>query len=179
MNKKLHLGFVFALVLLLVAGAVYAQDDPGGSIRGTVYDDQNADGKCVGTGEPALSGVTVKFVTADAKNVIYLESGDDGTYGLVAAGLGTWTVTAEPSSGRVVTSNNPISVFLSAEERLVLNVDFCIAGAGTTPPTSTPPATVLPESGGTVAPILLAALAAGGSLVAVGAGLEIRRRRTS
>jgi hypothetical protein len=129
-----------------------------------------------------LSGVTAKFVTADAKNVIYLESGDDGTYGLVAAGLGTWTVSAEPSSGRVVTSKNPISVFLSVEQRLVLNVDFCIAGSGTTPPTATPttttpPATVLPESGAAVAPILLAALAAGSSLVAVGAGLEIRRRR--
>lgn len=174
MIRKLHLGIVFALILLLMSGAVYAQSDPGGSIRGTIYDDQNADGKCVGTGEPTLTGVSIKFVTADAKNIIYLESGDDGTFGLVAAGLGTWTVTAEPSSGRVVTSQNPISVFLSAEQRLVLNVDYCIAGSGTTPP-----AAVLPESGATVAPGLLAALAAGSSLFAVGVGLEIRRRRTN
>ena len=174
MIRKLHLGIVFALILVLVTGAVYAQSNQDGSIRGTIYDDQNADGKCVGTGEPTLTGVTIKFVTADAKNVIYLESGDDGTYGLVAAGLGTWTVSAEPSSGRVVTSQDPISVFLSAEQRLVLNVDFCIAGSGTTPPV-----TVLPESGASVAPILLAALVTGGGLVAVGAGLEIRRHRSN
>jgi hypothetical protein len=162
--------------------------DPRGSIRGTVYEDLNADGRCVGTGEPALAGVTIQFVSNDGNATVYLYSGDNGTYGLVAAGLGTWTVTAQPPAGHVVTSKNPLQVFLGPEEdqQLVLGVDFCVY-KGTTivvPPIFIPPGVVappvfLPESGARVAPAVGGIMLLGAGLFVFGLALERRRRSTS
>lgn len=193
MNRKLQFGLILVLFLSLVASSAYAQN---GSIRGTVYQDTNVDGKCVGTGEPTAQGVPVNIISPDGQNNIVLESGDDGTYGMVAAGLGTWTVGIEQASGWVVTSNNNIQVYLSSEQPGVQGLDFCVVRAGTaTPPVSTPtttstplptstpspgatpPAVVLPESGAPIAPVLLAALATGTGLILAGLGIEWRRRR--
>ena len=169
MSYKVRYGLLLALLLSVIAGTAIAQGTKG-SIRGTVYHDLNADGRCVNTGEPGLAGIPIKFV-ADSTTV-YLESGDDGTYGLVAAGLGTWTVTAEPPSGSYVTSKNPLQVYLGVDQRLVLGVDYCVITSG-----SAPPAVVLPESGATVAPALLVALATGLGFATTGVVLEIKRRR--
>ncbi len=169
MSNKVRFGLLLALLLSVIASTALAQETKG-SIRGTVYHDLNADGRCVNTGEPGLAGVPIKFVSDST--TVYLESGDDGTYGLVAAGLGTWTVGAEPPSGSYVTSKNPIQVYLGVDERLALGVDFCVITTG-----SVPPAVVLPESGATIAPALLVALATGLGFAATGIGLEIRRRR--
>ena len=178
------------LLLALVAGAAQAyqgepEPEPGksglgdrGSIRGTVYEDLNADGKCVGTGEPGLPGVTIEFVSTDGETVVYLGSGDDGTYGLVATGLGTWTVAAKPPVGWAVTSQNPIEVFLDMDRNLMLGVDFCVVKGSGTAGSGAAGAVVLPESGSAVAPALIAALISGSSFVLAGAGLELRRRRS-
>lgn len=188
MSRKLLYGLLFVLFLSLVAGSAYAQS---GSIRGTVYQDTNVDGLCVGTGEPAVQGVPINIVSPDGQNNIVLVSGDDGTYGMVAAGLGTWTVGIEQASGWVVTSNNNnFLVYLTAERPGVEGVNFCVVRSGTaTPPASTatptstpipgatPPTVVLPESGGPIAPILLAALATGTGLILAGLGIEWHRRR--
>jgi hypothetical protein len=171
MLKKVVLLIVVSLLLLLAVGVVSAQES-NGSIRGTVYEDLNADGKCVDTGEPVLVGTPIKFVSNDGKTTLYLQSGDNGTYGLVAAGYGTWTVGADPNNEWVVTSPNPVEVFLGSEQLLVLGVDFCVAKVGTVPPQ-----TVLPESGAAIAPILLAAITVGGGMIVTGIGLEVRRRR--
>ena len=176
MFKKLSIGLVLVLILLSISSAVFAQNN--GSIRGTVYLDSNADGKCVGTGEPTHAGTPIKLVTADGKTEIYLASGDDGTYGLVNAGLGTWSVSAEPSANDfVVTSQSPINVFLTVEQPVVTGIDFCIAPVGTTPPT-TPPGTTLPESGAAIAPQLLVAVSIGIGFIVTGTGVEIIRRRS-
>lgn len=173
MVKKLYLGLVLAILLSLVAGVAIAQEEVRGSIRGTVYNDLNGDGKCGSTtGEPTVVGVPIEFVSNDRKTVVYLETGDDGTYGLVAAGLGTWSVSAKPSSDWIVTSANPLSVFLGTDQRLVLGVDFCIAKVGTI-------ITVLPKSGAGLAPALLASFLVGGTFVAAGLALEVKRRRSS
>lgn len=185
MSRTIRAILLSIILLALIVGAVQAyqgqpQPEPGksglgdrGSIRGTVYEDKNADGKCVGTGEPGLPGVTIEFVSTDGETVVFLGSGDDGTYGLVAAGLGTWTVTAKPPKGWAVTSQNPIEVFLDTNRNLILGVDFCVVkGTGTTG------AVVLPESGAVISPALVGALIAGSSLVVAGAGLEWRRRRS-
>jgi hypothetical protein len=137
-----------------------------------------------------VQGVPISISSPGGQNDIVLESGDDGTYGMVAAGLGTWTVGIEQASGWVVTSNNNIQVYLSTDQPGVQGVDFCVVRAGTaTPPVSTatptstpvpgttPPAVVLPESGGPIAPLLLAALATGAGFILAGLGFEWHRRR--
>ena len=169
MSNRIRLSILFALLLLVSAGTAFAQGSKG-SIRGRVYHDLNADGRCVNTGEPGLAGIPIKF-TSDVTTV-YLESGDDGTYGLVAAGLGTWTVSAEPSTGSYVTSKNPLEAYLGSDQLLVLGVDFCVITSG-----SAPPAVVLPESGASIAPALFVALATGLGFAATGIGLELKRRR--
>lgn len=213
MFKKVWVSVLLVLLLALVAGAVYAQEGPPrptptnvapggnppgenppgvqqssdlrGSIRGTVYEDLNADGRCVGTGEPALAGVTIQFVSNDGNATVYLYSGNNGTYGLVAAGLGTWTVTAQPPAGHVVTSKNPLQVFLGVEEdkQLVLGADFCIhrGTAVVVPPIYIPPGSVtppvfLPESGTRVAPVVSGFILLGAGMVVFGLALERRRR---
>ncbi len=160
---------IFILVFSLLPSAVSAQTS-NGSIRGTVYDDQNADGKCSGTGEPGLAGVPIKF--SSGETTVFLESGQDGSYGLVAAGFSTWEVTAEPSSEWVVSSMNPIFVTIDESNPEAEGVDFCVAKKGVVPPT-------LPESGSAIAPVFLIALATGGAFLLGGLVLEFRRRRLS
>lgn len=180
MSRKVHYGFLLAFIMFFAVGVAYAQSDPGGSIRGTVYEDLNADGICVNTGEPTVQGIAIKFTAADGTRVINLESGDDGTYGLTAVGLGSWTVSAEPGTEWTVTSNKSIGVFLSVDQRLILGADFCVVRTGSTAPATPtpPPSAVLPESGAGIAPPLLAALVAGMGLIVTGVGMEWRRRRT-
>lgn len=149
---------VLGLVLLLMAATtavVSAQDNNVGSIRGTVYIDSNADGLCgPDYGDPVQAGVPIEFVSNDGGFTTYLQSGDNGTYGLVAAGLGTWQVSARPNANDfVVTSPATQNVFISNEERVALGVDFCVvAGSGTLPGGGSGlgvivPITQLPEAG--------------------------------
>jgi hypothetical protein len=190
--KKVTLSFLIVIILIFTLSTITSASDDSyqstsstsslmfqtevrGSIRGTVYEDRNADGVCVGSGEPALAGINVQFVSQDGSSTVHLQSGPDGTFGLVAVGLGTWTVTAVPLTGFSVSSTNPQVVNLSAEQPDASGVDFCIIkGSG-----SGSGSVVLPESGASIAPPLLIAALAGISLVAAGAALEIRRRRTS
>jgi hypothetical protein len=171
-----------------------------GSIRGTVYQDLNADGAC--SSEPTLAGVPIKFVS-DQGDTVFLQSGANGTYGLVAAGLGTWTVTAEPGAGMIVTSQNPLQVFLGVDNTLALNVNFCIAdgsividgdipleegtvnsgsSSGPKGPTGGPASggtgtLFLPTAGAGLAPTLIVTGLSGASLILAGFGIEMRRRR--
>jgi hypothetical protein len=198
------------MVLALFAGAVNAQEetprptptnippddgppdetgtgDTKGSIRGTVYNDENADGSC--SDEPVRTGVPIKFVNDRGDTSVYLQSGQNGTYGLVAAGLGQWTVTAEPEAGLIVTSQNPVQVFIDVHNTLALNVNFCIAanvpppspvpvpGGGPSAPRPVRPTVMLPTAGAGVAPTLIVSGLTGASLILAGFGIEMRRRR--
>jgi hypothetical protein len=145
-------------------------DEVRGSIRGTVYEDRNGDGKCVNTGEPILAGIPINFVSNDGQWTTRLYSGENGTYGLVAAGLGTWNVTADPPAPWVVTSRKTVQAFLGENQRLVLGVDFCLSKTGTRPP-------VLPAAGAAVSPLFATAALVGLGLMGLGAGIEIRRKR--
>ena len=102
-----------------------SDDKVRGSIRGTVYEDRNGDGKCAGTGEMGLPGVPLDLINGE--HTLAMISGNDGTYAPVAVGLGTWTVTVKPPSDWRVTSQNNREAFLSKEQLLVLGVDFCLA----------------------------------------------------
>ena len=228
MTKKVLVSICLVMIMALFSSVVQAQQgtttprptptnvpnggdndptpEPGsgatkGSIRGTVYDDLNADGAC--SSEPALAGVPIKFVS-DQGDTVFLQSGANGTYGLVAAGLGTWTVTAEPGAGMIVTSQNPLQVFLGEDNTLALNVNFCIAdgsavvidvpleegtinsssssgpkgpSTGGPAPGGGPGTLFLPTAGAEVAPTLLVTGLSGASLILAGFGIEMRRRR--
>ena len=199
MFKKVRMSLCLVIALALFAGAAQAQQgtprptptnvptnggpptetggqEVRGSIRGTVFDDTNADGSCAG--DPILAGVPIKFVSDRGDTIVYLQSGANGTYGLVAAGLGTWTVTAEPPAGMIVTSKNPLQAFLGEDSRLVLGVDFCVAKGTTRPPSGTGgTGVILPTAGTPVAPFLAVAAFSGASLILAGAGIEWRRRK--
>lgn len=169
---------VLMLVLILPGAAALAQTS-GGSIRGSVYHDQDANGVCVGTGEPGQPGVPVEFAIQDGQLILELETGVDGSYGLVAVGLGRYLVSAKPGTGWQVTSQQVLDVTLTAEQPVATGVDFCIAqvpDTGGTPPPPPPPAT-LPESGASVSPNLIIATAIGAFLLAMGSALLLRSRR--
>ena len=187
MNKKVRIGLALALLLTLLATAVQAQ--ARGSIRGTVLEDTDGDGKCE-DGAP-VHGMTLQFRSTHADNTtVYLQSGENGTYGLVAAGFGTWEVTAMPNDDYKITSDLTRSVFIDENEALALGVDFCAMktdgssdDSGSDDSSSSSDGnTVLPESGGTLAnssngsAIALAA-ALGAMLFAAGAAIEVRRRQ--
>ena len=147
MSKKVCLALALGTILvLLLASVAQAQeirptptnepllgeggeDDDNevrGSIRGKVYEDRNGDGVCSGTEDPAAVGIPIEFTSSDGQHTLYLQSGDDGTFGLVAAGLGTWTVTIRPPENFVATSNPVRQVTLTVEQRLITGVDFCV-----------------------------------------------------
>ncbi|MFZ0544938.1 MAG: hypothetical protein WAM60_05850 [Candidatus Promineifilaceae bacterium] len=201
MSRKVRLSLSLAMILALFASVVYAQqgeptprptptnvppgesgspppavqgDETKGSIRGTVYDDKNADGSC--SEDPVLVGVPIKFVSNDLDTTVYLQSGDNGTYGLVAAGLGTWMVSAEPGAGMIVTSKNPLQVFIDQGSRLATGVNFCVAKGSTTGNSGTG-SVILPTAGSAVAPTFIVVSLFGLGLVLAGAGIEWRRRR--
>ena len=152
MKKKWLIGFIVALVLSMsITVLASAQDDArDGSIRGTVYLDENGNGKCVDEGEPIHPGVPIEFVSDDGKWSTYLQTGDDGTYGLVSAGYGTWQVSARPNANDfVVTSEPTIAVFVGSEEKLALNINFCIqATDGVITTRNATSNAVLPQAGG-------------------------------
>lgn len=172
--------------LLLIPGMLVSMagaQQERGSIRGAVYHDVNGDGVCVGTGvagEDPVPGIDIEFVSSDEATVITLYTGDDGTYGLVAAGQSIWRVSAKPDPTKwFVTSENPLYVPVLPEDGLVqTGVNFCISqGAFIGGPGNA--VIILPESGAaaTGAPGWLAAAGLTGlALVFAGALLEGRRR---
>ena len=185
--KKIGLiGLALALLLTFSVGAASAQDN--GSIRGAVYQDVNGDGRCINTGVPGegpVAGVDLEFTNTGGDYSVTLYTGENGTYGLVAASYGYWRVTAKPSSEWIVTSQNPVVVAVDGDKPLALDVNFCVFRGFFHPiyPVwqhgQTLPA-VLPESGapagqsggGATAVIALLAL----TFIAAGVGLEYRRR---
>jgi hypothetical protein len=134
-EKRIYLVLGLALLFLLATTAVVSAQN--GSIRGTVYVDSNADGLCGPTyGDPVQVGVPIEFVSNDGGFTTFLQSGENGTYGLVAAGYGTWQVSARPNANDfVVTGTATRSVFIGSEEPVALDVDFCVVATsgGTIP----------------------------------------------
>lgn len=117
-----------------VGGGASDDDDDGGeergSMQGHVYVDVNGDGVCINSGvegERAIEGVPVEFVSSDEQTVITVTSGDDGGFGLFAAGQSNWRVSAKPETGLVVTSANPLYVPVYPESLGHTGVNFCVA----------------------------------------------------
>lgn len=177
MRKKLFISLLVVLLFTMVAGlSIVSAQTTSGAIRGTVYKDLDANGVCVGTGEPVQSGIPVEFVSADG-NALVLDSGDDGTYGLVAAGLGTWRVTVKPGSGWLVTSEQTRQVTIGTDNPEANNVDFCVAQV--TASTETAGAVVLPASGASISPFLLIVAVTGLVFLTTGAVLLLKGHRAA
>lgn len=175
MIRRSFLSLLLVVILLATVGAVSAQTQPDdGAIRGTVYQDLNANGSCATDSEPVLAGVSIEFVS-DRGDTAVLASGTDGRYELVTVASGTWTVTAKPGKGHSVTSTNPHVVGITVDQPVTSGADFCVANVSGT--TGGAAVVVLPESGSPVSPVLLAAIAAGTLLVLAGLSLEMQRRR--
>ena len=178
MNHKRNFFLLSAVLLLffLAAGTVAAQSDERGTIRGAVYIDVNGDGQCVNTGiagEDPVSGVEIQFVSSDEATVVTLTTGEDGTYGLAAAGQSIWQVTARPDPAKwTVTSENPLYAPVLPESLIQTDVNFCVGqGANAI--------IVLPQSGGAAAnpsQMILAFAVLGLAIFFAGASLEVRRR---
>lgn len=174
--KRIGIVAVIAVLLLAVV-SVQAQEERG-TIRGGVYQDVNGDGACVNTGvagEDPVAGVDIQFVSSDRATTVTLQSGENGTFGLAAAGQSIWEVTARPDASRwIVTSENPLFVPVLPETGMVqTDVNFCVSQG-------TNAIIVLPESGAAGQPntlIVWLTAVAGLGLLLVGAGLEVRRHR--
>ena len=184
MNKHVKTGVILAIFLLLGTGIVFAQQERG-EIHGAVYEDVNGDGLCINTnvaGEDPVEGINVEFVSSDEKVVITLQTGSDGTFGLVAAGQSIWRVTAKPDSTKwVVTSENPLYSPVLPETGLVqTDVNFCIQKGGSGVIGGSGNAVIiLPESGAardTTSLLLMTGAVLGIALIGIGLYLEIRRQ---
>jgi hypothetical protein len=176
MRQKVFVSLLLVLLIIMVSSLSIASAQTSGAIRGTVYKDLDANGVCVGTGDPVQSGIPVEFVSADG-NALVLNSGDDGSYGLVAAGLGTWQVTVKPGTGWMVTSEQTRQVTISTTNPAANNVDFCVAQV--TASTETAGAVVLPASGALISPSLLIVGVTGLVFLAAGAVLLLKGRRAT
>jgi hypothetical protein len=173
--RRSFLSLLLVVILLATVGTVSAQTQPeDGTIRGTVYQDLNANGSCATDNEPVLAGVTIEF-SSDIGETAVLASGSDGRYELVTVAAGTWTVTAKPGQGQSVTSTNPHVIVITLDQPVTSGADFCVATVSSS--TGSTAAVVLPESGSPISPLLLAAIVAGSLLVFAGLALEIRRRQ--
>lgn len=142
MKKIFQVGGI-VLLFSLLAGTIFAatETQPRGSIRGAVYLDSDGDGICSNNDLP-VSHVDILFTSTNSASVT-LYSGSNGTYGLVAAPLGEWLVTAVPPANEwIVTSPNPLSVTLAeSNNRLVTEVNFCVKQGIDAPDTVKPIAT--------------------------------------
>ena len=177
MRRKIFLSLLAVLLLTLVATISLVSAQSTGAIRGTVYNDLDANGVCVGTGEPGQSGIPIDFVIPDGSTTLVLTSGDDGTYGLVAAGYGTWQVTVKPGTGWLVTSEQTRQVTIGTNNPEANNIDFCVVQV--TEGTETNGAATLPASGAFISPTLLIVGLAGLIFLAAGALLVLKGRRAA
>lgn len=183
-NRSLILLLTLTGILLFATGVAMAQSEERGQVRGFVYEDVNGDGVCVNTGvagEDPVEGVPLEFVSSDEATVISLMTGDDGSYGLVAAGQSIWRVTVKPDLAEwTVTSENPLYAPVLPESGLIqTDINFCVFRGGVATGDAV---IILPESGASRTangnPILLTLLLLGTTFIGAGVVMELRRRQT-
>ena len=208
MSQKLRITLLLGLLLTLITGVLTAEaqtpprptptpnatltpnDHPDAannkSIRGSVYIDVNSDGVCVNSGvagEVPVPFINIDFISSAGEKLVTLQSGENGTYGMVNAGDSYWQVVADPDNTWVVTSQNPLYVPIGDDTPVQIGVDFCVQKVDTyVPPTTLPivsPPVLLPEAGAAAQSgnmgLLLVAIT-GMGLVLIGAGLKVRER---
>lgn len=154
---KKYAWIISVLVMALTFGTmnVFAQDDRG-NISGRVYNDQDGNGVCAGTGEPGVGDIPILSKNTEG-NQMAVATQPDGNYQLTTVAFGTWTVAVEPGESWRVTSSREQQVVVNAENREPSGINFCITQQPTVPP----------DGGAPIAqPIAIAALAGFGLLMA-------------
>lgn len=181
--KKLTIVVLVVAALTLTLSVVQAQDagDRRGTIQGLVYQDVNGDGRCVDTGvagEGPVANVNVEFASTNSETNFTLYSGPEGIYGAFAMGFSNWQLTAKPSAEWVVTSVNPVTVLIDADNLVATGVNFCVRSTGAVAKT-TGAVVYLPQSGGAAGAggwVTAVAALLGAGFVGTGAMLEWKRR---
>ena len=122
---------IFIFGLLICTAFVFpiiasSQSSESGSVQGSVFQDTNGDGVCQ-DGSP-LPGILVVFELPSINSKVSTRSAADGSFNVGAAAQGTWTVSAQSSTGRwVAVSANPIQVNISEDAGLNKEqVNFCM-----------------------------------------------------
>lgn len=210
MSKKTVAGLLAFGVWFWLAGTVWAQDPrptptnvgtPGGggteqdddavrgSISGYIYEDVNRDGRCVNTGvagENPVQGIDVRFTSSDGQTVITHYSGTNGDFGLYAAGLSYWEITAMPPAGWTLTTERTVYVPVYEDSLNHENVNFCVTrGTNAVIVAPVKGTVILPESGASAAELqaqnglIVAGVTAvvGLAFLLMGATLERRRKK--
>ncbi len=158
------------LSIFAAANQAQAQTDDGRIfIGGVIYEDVDGDGKCFDGDGTALAGVPLELSQVNADEIFYQESNADGQYGADGLAWGSWLVTVKPPSGYVVTSDNPLNVYIHNTEAGIYDVNFCVSSSSAV-------TVVLPQSGGSSAmPSVLTAFAGLGLLLMFIGGLKLKR----
>lgn len=156
------------LGLFAAANQAQAQTDDGRIfIGGVIHNDANGDGKC--SDETALAGVPLELSQVNADEIFYQQSNADGQYGADGLAWGSWLVTVKPPTGYVVTSDNPLNVYIHNTEEGIYDVNFCVSSSSAV-------TVVLPQSGGSSAmPAVLTAFAGLGLMLMFIGGLKLKR----
>jgi hypothetical protein len=167
---------VLALLVLFVGltavtHQAQAQSDEGlVYISGLVYEDTNGDGRCLDTGESPLADMPIVLSPVNSDDTFYHRSGADGRYQADGLRWGSWEVTLAPSSGYVVTSDNPLNVFVHNTEAGKDSVNFCVSKSDAV-------TVLLPVSGSqSPMPLVLMAVAVLGFGFIVAGSVKISRK---
>ena len=135
---------VLAVAMLLALGSIAARPQST-TLRGTVFNDTNRNGKR-DPGEVHLVDIRIQVVTTDLGWSWEYRSGDDGTFGPTIT-QGSYTVRVLPPEGWSVTTSSSYTVFV-AKGKAVLGLDFGLVQgpAGAKKPAGAPG--TLPTTGG-------------------------------
>ncbi|HET7090457.1 MAG TPA: SdrD B-like domain-containing protein [Anaerolineae bacterium] len=142
------LKWITLLVIAVLALANVAARPQATTLRGTVYNDANKNGK-LDAGETGLVDIRVEVSTPDQSFVQEYRTGSDGTYGPVLS-EGSFNVRILPPEGWSVTTRDSYSVFLQ-HGTAVLGLDFgLVQGAAPSKPAASSPGApgTLPVTGG-------------------------------
>jgi hypothetical protein len=94
-----------------------------GGLCGTVYLDNNKDGKA-GCGDSALSGITVTLVDSTGKTIATTTTDNYGNYSFKNVPTGTYKVVVPTTAGsNVIETTDPLTVTITANQT-VCNVNF-------------------------------------------------------
>jgi len=145
---KPTLKWITLMVIAVLALANVAARPQSTTLRGTVFNDANKNGKH-DAGEAGVVDIRIQVTTPDLSFVHEYRTGSDGTYGPTLS-QGTFNVRILPPEGWSVTTKDSYSVFLQ-HATAVVGLDFGLVqgkAAGKPPASGSGTPGTLPATGG-------------------------------